>query len=213
TKPGQLQICPRLREDQAENRRLPARADKKGFVDPRVSQVAENSGLSRSVVFKHFRDMESLRATLSRQLEERWAAMISEPDLAANTPERIGELVANQTALLEMVTPFRRAALIHEPFSKEIQTDLERARQATRRSLAAALAPELKTLPPHEQKALLDILHVLISWQSWESLRSNFECSVAQARALLAWAVRNLLEAALGHTGFPLESKTSNRRE
>src|SRR5262249_2689601 len=102
----------------------------------------------------------------------------------------------HRTALLEAVTPFRRAANVHGPFALEIMRALRRATRYLRDEVAWTLQPELDRVPAEHRREVLDGLTTALSWSAWDALRTDSECTVEQAAAVSRQMVTALLVAA-----------------
>jgi hypothetical protein len=100
---------------------------------------------------------------------------------------------SERRAVLEAMTPIRRAAAVHAPFSKEIQSRLEAGHEFLRNELARVFARELDAAPAGEREDLLDVLDTVASWSTWENLRTVNRRSPAAAEALLVRMLRSAL--------------------
>jgi len=88
-----------------------------GHLRPTAKQVSERAGVSLRSVFQHFEDLESLFATAADRQVERLLALVAKIPSGAPFEERLAAIVEARTRLLERITPVRRSALLHEPFS------------------------------------------------------------------------------------------------
>ena len=88
----------------------------------------------------------------------------------------------------------RRAALLYEPFSKEIAARLAWSHEVFRRQVQQAFAPELTRRPPDDRKELLEALACVSSWASWESLRRTQRLSPGDARSIMTRILEALLK-------------------
>ena len=104
------------------------------------------SGRSVSVrsVFQHFDDLETLHASVAERLVDRVAVLVLPvpPDLPL--AERLDRFVHQRALLLEAVTPIRRAADVHGPFSPEITARLRDGQAFLRAELERTFEPELR---------------------------------------------------------------------
>jgi len=167
---------------------------RRGVLDPTADQVARATGLSRALVFRYFRDKESLRRPVVRQLEEYGRKLLGDPPppgLPLN--RRVELLIERQTRMLEGVTPFRRATQVHEPYSAEVARSQARARKEARQMIFQALRPEVDSLSSAERRKLLDALHMVLAWPSWETLRRHYGRSRKDARNTVARTVGAIL--------------------
>lgn len=172
---------------------------RRGVLDPTADQVARETGLSRALVFRYFRDKESLRRPVVTELGEYGRRLMGDPIPQSLPFERRFDLfIERQTRMLEAITPFRRATLIHEPFSREVAKGQVQSRRETRGMLEDVLRPEIDSLSVGERRKLLDALHMVLAWPSWETLRRHYGRSEADARKTVKRAAIAILHDALG---------------
>jgi TetR/AcrR family transcriptional regulator, regulator of autoinduction and epiphytic fitness len=155
-----------------------------GDLQPTASQIAARAGISLRLIYHHFGDLESLfRAVAERQAErvmEQWRPI--DPRLPLG--ERIDALIDQRLAILDLLTPVRRAGLRHEASSTAIGEARRLALAAGRAEIELTFAPELQDRPVAEREALTDGLHGLLGWGCWNELRSA-GLSADRARAAL----------------------------
>jgi AcrR family transcriptional regulator len=166
-----------------------------GHLRPTAHDVAGRAEVSLRSVFQHFADMETLLASVA---ERQTATVLSQalyvPD-DGPLPERINALVAERARLHELITPVRRAGLLHEPFSPAIAERLRWIREQARREVSKVFALELERLPAAERRLLLETLSVATSWTTWEALRRHQGLSRPQAENAMRIMVESLLAA------------------
>jgi len=109
---------------------------------------------------------------------------------------RVEALVNERARLYERVGNVRRAALLAEPFSTEIQLRLAQARALKRGACERVFARELKKLPLEERIVMAQALGTAASFSTWDELRRHQTLSVAQAKRVMARMIWSLLEAA-----------------
>jgi TetR/AcrR family transcriptional regulator of autoinduction and epiphytic fitness len=164
-----------------------------GDLRPTAPRVAERAGVSVRSVFQHFDDLETLHASVAERLVERVSQLVVPIDPALAFADRLAQFVRQRGQLLEAVTPIRRAAAVHGPFSTEITARLRDGQAFLRRELEAAFAPELDTVGP-DRGEVLDAVDAALSWAVWEGLRAGLGRSVDQARAVVTRLVAGLLQ-------------------
>jgi len=159
-----------------------------GDLRPTAPRVAERAAVSVRSVFQHFDDLESLHASVAERLVERVAVLVRpvDPDLPLDT--RLDRFVHQRALLLEAVTPIRRAADVHGPFSVEITARLRDGQAFLREELVRTFSPELGTDPDR-----LDCLDAALSWGTWEVLRAGLGRSQTEGERV----IRRLAAAAL----------------
>ena len=112
------------------------------------------------------------------------------PDLPL--AERLDRFVHQRALLLEAVTPIRRAADVHGPFSPEITARLRDGQAFLRAELVRTFEPELDAAGP-DRDDVLDCLDSALSWATWEGLRHGLGRDQPTAERV----VRRLAERAL----------------
>ena len=143
-----------------------------GDLRPTAPRVADQAGVSVRSVFQHFDDLETLHAAVAERLVERVSLLVFPvaPELPLH--ERLDSFVRQRALLLQVVTPIRRAAEVHGPFSAEITARLRAGQAFLRTELQHTFAPELGAAGPSGDD-LLDALDATLSWGTWELLRTN----------------------------------------
>ncbi|MGV3759289.1 MAG: TetR/AcrR family transcriptional regulator [Actinomycetota bacterium] len=161
-----------------------------GDLRPTAPRVAERAGVSVRSIFQHFADLESLHAAVAERLAVRLTALVLPiaPDLPLD--ERIERFVRQRGTLLDAVTPIRRAAAVHGPFSEEIQARLHEGQRFLRAELEVAFGPELDR---HDDSEVLDALDAACSWGTWDHLRTGLGRSPEEAARIVGRLVHALL--------------------
>ena len=166
-----------------------------GELRPTAPRVAERAGVSVRSVFQHFADLPALHIAVTERIVERVAVLLHPVDPRSPLDERLPAFVRHRGALLEAVTPFRRAANVHGPFAPEIQEALRLATDYLRDEVAGAFQPELARVPARDRQEVLDGLSTALSWSAWDALRTDAGCSVEHASAVTTRMVTALLAA------------------
>jgi AcrR family transcriptional regulator len=151
---------------------------------PGASEVAIRAGVSERTVFRHFADLDSLflaaashqRPTLTRYLAPR-------PD-AAGLDERIAAIVKLRSKLYEEIAPVRRMAVRLAARHATLADQMKDAYKAARDQVAAVFAPELGRAG-RAKATVLDELDLVLSWATWDTLRTIQGCSPDRARKLV----------------------------
>jgi AcrR family transcriptional regulator len=157
-----------------------------GLLRPSIDEVARRAGVSPRSVHNHFSDAEALRAEVAQRQWERHFTMRPHIDPEAPRAERVDAIVTWRTELFEAISPVRRAALLAVPDSPAIATRLAALDRILRREMAKAF--------PGTDALTLDALDAVLSWDTWNRLRSAQSCSVARARRAVHRLVSVLLE-------------------
>ncbi len=164
-----------------------------GHLRPTAKQVSERAGVSLRSVFQHFADLESLFAAAADRQVERLQALAVRIPADAPFEERLRLFIDARARLLERITPVRRAALLHEPFSAEIARRLKWARELKRDEDEHVFALELRDLPASERREVLQALNAATAWACWETLRAHHTLSENDAKKVIGRTIRALL--------------------
>jgi AcrR family transcriptional regulator len=167
-----------------------------GDLRPTAPRIAERANVSVRSVFQHFDDLEGLYAAVGDRLVERLAYVGMSVSADLPVEERVTEVVRQRSSLLEAITPIRRAATVHAPFSREVTARLQAGHDFLRQEVAAAFAPELDACAAAQRDELLSALDTTLSWACWDNLRTLNQCSADDARAVLLRMVNALLGSA-----------------
>lgn len=143
-----------------------------GDLRPTAPRVAERAGVSVRSVFQHFDDLETLHAAVAERLVARVAVLVVPVEPDRPLEERLDRFVHQRALLLEAVTPIRRAALVHGPFSTEITARLRDGQAFLRAEVLATFGPEVEAAGAMGDE-LLDALDSALSWGTWDGLRSG----------------------------------------
>src|SRR3954454_8700306 len=164
-----------------------------GDLRPTAPRIAERAKVSVRSVFQHFDDLEGLYAAVADAMMERLSHLIMSVDPALPVARRIREVVHQRGVLLEAITPIRRAAAVHAPFSTEVQSRLQAGHDFLRGEIERLFATELASADTSEREVLLDALDTVLSWPSWDKLRVLNNRSEAEACAVMERMVAALL--------------------
>ena len=74
--------------------------------------------------------------------------------------------------LLEWLTPVRRAAMLHEPFSSTLRDARSAMNHLAEAELTSLFAAELAGMDPEARAAAVDALALTTGWNAWDALRS-----------------------------------------
>ena len=122
-----------------------------GDVRPTAPRIAARAGVSVRSVFQHFDDLPSLHTAVVQRVVERLSLLVVAVDPALSLDARIDAFARYRAALLEAVTPFRRAAAVHGPFAPEIQIAVAQGNVFLRCDVEVTFGAELNGLPPRSR--------------------------------------------------------------
>lgn len=167
-----------------------------GELRPTAPRVAERARVSVRSVFQHFADLPALHSAVTDRIASRIVALLHPVDPAMPFEERSATFVRYRAVLLEAMTPFERAANVHGPFAPEIQAAQRKGTNYLRGEVERAFAPELDAVAdPTARREVFQGLAAALSWSSWDALRTDGECSVDEATAIILRSVRALLRS------------------
>ena len=164
-----------------------------GDLRPTAPRIAERAAVSVRSVFQHFDDLEGLYAAVADRLIERLGHLNITVDPSQPLLARLPDVVQQRSILLEAITPIRRAAAVHAPFSHEVRARLQSGHDLLRSEIERLFATELDARGEAERLILLDALDTVLSWPSWDNLRALNGRSVDEARAVMHTMVAALL--------------------
>lgn len=170
-----------------------------GDLRPTAPTVAARAGVSVRSVFQHFDDLPSLHSAVAARIAERVSALIHPVDVTLPLEPRIAAFVRHRAALLEAITPYRRAANVHGPFAPEIRDADAVATRFLAQEVRRAFEPELAALPVTDRTEVEAALVMTLSWSAWDALRTEAHCDVDTAAAVLRRTAHSLLEIGRAH--------------
>jgi TetR/AcrR family transcriptional regulator of autoinduction and epiphytic fitness len=174
-----------------------------GELQPSAERLAERAGVSRRLIFHHFRDLEDLFETAADKQTERVLPTLRPLPDGGPLPRRIEALVARCCDFFERVAPVRRAALLVEPSSAVIAKRLQAVRRLHRFSVEKLFAPELEKAPPEDRAELSASLAAVSSFSFWEELRAHQGLTSEQIERALIRALTALLSAPTRRSSLP----------
>jgi AcrR family transcriptional regulator len=158
-----------------------------GQITPSADQVAARAAVGLRSVFRHFKDMDSLYAEMAARLARRYEMWLV-PFETTDWRTQLDETLARRLTTYEDLMPFRRAADAHRHASPSIQAEHAR--------ILALMRGRLKSLLPAalvEDAMTFETLDLLLSFETWQRLRTAQDLSVRKARALIKAQVDRLV--------------------
>ena len=163
-----------------------------GDLSPTAPRVAERAGVSVRSVFQHFDDLEGLYAAVGDRVLERLVGLVLRVDADLPLERRLPLVVRQRAALLEALTPIRRAAFINAWNSSEVTHRMRAGQSFLRAELAAAFAGEIGAAGDGGPELLI-AMDTTLSWASWDHLRTTVGLPKEEAVEV----VERMLEAVL----------------
>jgi AcrR family transcriptional regulator len=160
---------------------------------PTARLVAERAGVAERTLFSHFVDLEQLYAEASREHLRRTLAEHEPVDPELAVGERVERLAVQRAAVLEAMTPLRRAFVGREAASPELRRSRAAWTEISRSELQAWFPERLAGVAGTEQAELLDVAVAVGSLAFWDELRLGLGLDVDGARRVLTRALRELL--------------------
>jgi AcrR family transcriptional regulator len=164
-----------------------------GDLRPTAPRIAERAKVSVRSVFQHFDDLEGLYSAVGDRLVERLSHLKMAVDKDAPVDDRIAQVVRQRATLLEAITPVRRAAALHAPFSREVRSRLQAGHDFLRGEIELWFTAELSECDKADRTTTLDALDTVLSWSSWDNLRTLNSRSPDDARDVLVCMVNAIL--------------------
>lgn len=155
--------------------------------------IAAEAGVSIRSLFQHFPDLEKLWIAAADRTLELILPLVHELPGEGPFDTRLEAFSKQRIAVLEAITPMRRAAGILAPYSEEMNVRLENARHIGRREVDQVFAPELAALDDASRAEARDLLEVVASWPSWEHMRRGMSLDLDVAHARLQRLIHDIL--------------------
>jgi AcrR family transcriptional regulator len=160
-----------------------------GVLQPTAQQVAERAGVGIRTVFRHFDDMDGLFATMQARLRDQAMPILRESPSAGSLRERAKALVDRRVRLYEKIGPFKRSANVQRWRSKFLTSRHASLVRELRGALLRAL-PELADGTAER----LEAVDALLSFETWDRMRTDQRLSRERTHATLERAVLALLD-------------------
>jgi TetR/AcrR family transcriptional regulator of autoinduction and epiphytic fitness len=165
-----------------------------GDLEPTAPRVAERAGVSVRSVFQHFDDLEGLFAAVGDRVLENLLGLVMHVDPTIDFERRVPIVVRQRSALLEALSPIRRAVAVNAWDSQEVSNRLALGHAYLRLEVESAFARELLAAGA-ERSEVLDALDTVLSWSTWEQLRTTVGLDPAAAEAVVERLCRGALAA------------------
>jgi AcrR family transcriptional regulator len=155
---------------------------------PSAEAVAERAGVGLRTVFRLFNDMDSLYREMHAMMLARLAPIAAEPVVGETWRERLRNLIHRRVRLFEEMMPFQVAAdaqRARSPFLNKAHESLVRLQ----RTMATALLPDQIKADPD----LVEMMDLLMSFDSWRRLRLDQHRTPDQAETIVAGLVEKVV--------------------
>jgi TetR/AcrR family transcriptional regulator of autoinduction and epiphytic fitness len=165
-----------------------------GDLEPTAPRVAERAGVSVRSVFQHFDDLEGLFAAVGDRVLENLLGLVMHVDPTIDFERRVPIVVRQRTALLEALAPIRRAVAVNAWDSQEVSNRLALGHAYLRLEIESAFARELLAAGD-DRMEVLNALDTVLSWSTWEQLRTAVGLDAPGAAAVVERLCRATLAA------------------
>lgn len=163
---------------------------REGDLRPTAELVAKRAGVGLRTLFRHFDDVEALYSDMNGRVAQEVRQSFGSAPPLGHLASRIHWLVELRTTIFERIGPFMRSAQIQRPFSPYLQKQYAKTCREMRRQIEKTLSPELDGKPE-----ILEIFDTLLSFESFNRLRTTQRLSRATVSASVEKALRALLGA------------------
>ncbi len=167
---------------------------REGISFPTADQISERAGVSRRLVFHHFKDIDSIHKELSELIFLSVEPLLrKEIHRKGSFNTRIKAFVEHRAELLELITPTRKTSSTLELSYKKSRISLQQFRKLKRELVSSIFAKELEQFKGKEKKERTSALQATASWSNWHSLRDHQGLSIEEARDVLKRMIRVIL--------------------
>lgn len=177
------------------NRRLVAEASlqllEEGEAQPTAQMIARKSGVSTSTIFRLYEDLEAIRDTVIQSRLEQVKHLLIDVPRELPLEERITQLVNLRSQFYEKVAPIRRLVAPQRSTSELINKILTMNESAFFTRQKNLFADEIAGLGSGDE--ILQAVDNLMSWESWDRLRSIQKLSIRKSKQVLTAALTRLL--------------------
>jgi AcrR family transcriptional regulator len=183
----------RLRGERTRQRVVEALIDlvEHGELRPSAQRVATKAKVALRTVYHHFEDIDALRATALRLEWQRHVDELIDLDASKPLDDRLALVIKQRRQLFEAITPIRQAALLTGN-APQVSEGLRESRQFLRDRVSDVFATEIAEAGSHGH-TLLDALDEVLSWQTWNYLRSHLNRKPVEAARTVELMTRSLL--------------------
>lgn len=164
-----------------------------GNYAPSMQEISERAGVSRRLVFHHFKDAESMHNAFVRRQHEALHALIAPISDSLPLASRLLAIVEQRSRIYETITHTRRAGIMREYVKAPIAMGLRAFRALKRAQIEQIFAPEIRSCHDSVQRELAAALGCAASFSTWESLRNHQQLSVDEAQRVLVHMLTGIL--------------------
>ena len=160
---------------------------------PSVAEVAARACVGERTVFRQFNDLEMLARSVHERLFPEVMALGRPSPPSGEFEADMRSLVARRACVFEHIAPFRRASRGYRERSPFMSEQDAAMASLMRASVESVVIPHLDP----EDRDLVEVIDVLLSFESWDRLRTVQRLDAAHAeQALLKGAIALIPRAA-----------------
>lgn len=169
--------------------------------DIAIEAIAQQAGIQRRTVFRHFPAKADLLTAFWPWLNARIGTNVA--------PETLQDLLDGPKTAFPKFDAHEGAmrAALHSRTGREMRMGTVPARRAR---FAAALAPAIGSLAPADARKVEALAHLLFSASAWEALKDYGGLTGTQAGETASWALEVILSAVT--TSTDIADGTSHRK-
>ena len=161
-----------------------------GNLAPAAPEIAERAGVGLRGLFRHFGDMEGLRAALDERTSAEGAAKFASGNREGSLRKRLLHAVEQHAISYESQGNLFRAMQIDRWNSEVLRKSYDRDNYRLRKDLENWL-PELKSLSTHRREAV----DATASFEAWQRLREHQHLSVESSIDIIYDTIKVLMTA------------------
>ena len=161
-----------------------------GNLAPSSQEIAQRAGVGLRGIFRHFGDMEGLRAALDERTTSQGAARFAGGNREGSFRERLLHAVERHATAYEANDNFFRAMQVERWKSEVLRKSYDRDNHRLRKDFEDWL-PELKSLSPHRREAV----DAAASFETWHRLREYQHQDIEAAIDIIYDMIKVLITA------------------
>ena len=160
---------------------------------PTAAQIAAEAGYSTRSIFERFNDLNALTLATADHALVQGQADAAPRDAEADRPTRIHSHAAVRAKACERWLSLWRVLVATQHELAELKTRVTLVRLANIERMRMMYQPELSTMPEPEREEILIALATLISFESWDQMRSCYKLSSEDAQAIWRSSIDRML--------------------
>lgn len=165
-----------------------------GELDPSIEQLTKRSGLSARSIFRYFEGLDDLRRAVIERHFQRVEPLIYGSDSEGGPLDaRIRRFVDTRIKVNELLAGPARTAQMRAPYAPIIADDIRRYRRILDSQVREHFAPEIKARSRAEADDLVALIDVVVSFDGWNLMVSDYGRSRTQVRRAWTTALEALL--------------------